>query len=152
MQATETPSFIRRTAGLEILCAELPAFDASDLAAVQRAFRAVKSCPLRQVSQAKASPGFIPAAVRVGWREDRRLVFAESTDRDIFTNATALNQRLWELGDTFEIFLWPDGQTEYCEFHAGHFLNLAAPAGQLPPSSRVGRDPLPPGARQLNVL
>ena len=45
------------------------------------------------------------------------LLFAELTDHDIFTKATALNQRMWELGDTFEIFLRPAGQAEYVEFH-----------------------------------
>jgi hypothetical protein len=45
------------------------------------------------------------------------LVFAELEDQDIFTRVTGLNQRFWELGDTFEIFLRPVGQQVYVEFH-----------------------------------
>jgi hypothetical protein len=45
------------------------------------------------------------------------LVFAELTDIDIHSAATALNQRMWELGDTFEMFLRPAGQEAYVEFH-----------------------------------
>jgi len=55
--------------------------------------------------------------VRVGWRADSLLVFAELTDRDIFTRATAPNQRMWELGDTLEIFLQAAGDPGYSEFH-----------------------------------
>jgi hypothetical protein len=43
------------------------------------------------------------------------LVFAELTDTDIYTQATADNQRLWELGDVFEIFLRPRTQESYVE-------------------------------------
>jgi hypothetical protein len=62
-------------------------------------------------------PGFASASVQVGWREDALLVFVELPDRDIFTAAIALNQRMWELGDTFEMFLRPSGQVAYVEFH-----------------------------------
>jgi len=38
-------------------------------------------------------------------------------DADAFTRATDHNQRFWELGDTFEIFLRPPGQAAYVELH-----------------------------------
>jgi hypothetical protein len=66
---------------------------------------------------AAREPAFAPGQVRAGWRPDALLLFAELTDRDIFSNATVLNQRMWELGDTFEMFLRPAGQTAYVEFH-----------------------------------
>lgn len=39
------------------------------------------------------------------------------TDLDIRTEATGPNQRLWELGDVFEIFLQPEGGRGYLELH-----------------------------------
>jgi len=100
-----------------IRCLPLPDFDANDLHAVRAAFATAMPCALGQAWRAEAEPGFAPGQVRVGWRQDALLVFAELADQDIFTTATMLNQRMWELGDTFEIFLRPDGQSEYVEFH-----------------------------------
>jgi hypothetical protein len=63
----------------------------------------------------------------MGWRGDSLLVLAEFSDTDIFTNATKDNERFWELGDTFEIFLRPEGQVAYVEFHVtpnNHRLQL----------------------------
>lgn len=100
-----------------IQCLPLPDFDASDLAAVRAAFAATSPCALGQSWRPALEPGYAPGQVRVGWRPEALLVFAELTDPDIFTSATAVNQRMWELGDTFEIFLRPDGQTPYVEFH-----------------------------------
>ena len=45
------------------------------------------------------------------------MVFAELTDHHIFSRATGINQRTWGLGDTFEMFLRSDGQSQYSEFH-----------------------------------
>lgn len=69
-----------------------------------------------QAWQEKLSERFVPAMVRAGWRHNSLLVYAELTDVDIFTRASGLNQRTWELGDAFEIFLRPDGQEAYVEF------------------------------------
>lgn len=55
-------------------------------------------------------------SIRVGWRDSALVLFAELTDVDIFTRATTDNQRLWELGDVFEIFLRPKTQESYVEF------------------------------------
>lgn len=100
-----------------VTCRRLPAYDAGDLAAVRRAFAAASLCDLGQAWQASVSAHFAPGRIRVGWREDTLLVFAELTDQDVFTRATAPNQRMWELGDALEIFLRPDRQTAYVEFH-----------------------------------
>jgi len=113
MQATETAPSARLTSGPEIWCPELPAFNEADLAAVQHAFRAVKPCQLLQAWQPEVSAGFAPASVQVGRRAGWLLVFATLTDQDIFSHATEINQRMWELGDAFEIFLRPADQTAY---------------------------------------
>lgn len=99
-----------------IWCLPLPAFDESNLDSVRAAFAAATPCAMGQAWRAVVEPGFAPGHVHTGWRQDSLLLFAELTDHNIFTNATAANQRMWELGDTFEIFLRPAGRTEYVEF------------------------------------
>lgn len=114
----------------ELRCLPLPDFDAGKLEAVRAAFASAASCALGQAWRAAREPGFAPAAVRTGWRQDALLIFAELTDHDIFSRATGNNQRMWELGDTFEMFLRPDGQAEYFELHVtpnNHRLQLRFP-------------------------
>jgi hypothetical protein len=62
-------------------------------------------------------PDFLPAEIRVGWTPSRLIVLAEIPDRDIFTKATGSNQRMWELGDVFEIFLQAVDRSDYVELH-----------------------------------
>lgn len=103
--------------GPVLACRPLPDFIFGDLAAVQMAFAGAPACELRQSWLAQPDKQFAPATVRVGWRGNSLLVFAELTDRDIFTRATAINQRMWELGDTLEFFLQSSGDPGYSEFH-----------------------------------
>jgi hypothetical protein len=117
MDANQKSPTERVPAGPEIQCIPLPAFNDSDLESVRRAFEPVARCPLRQAWQPEPSPHFTPAEVRVGWWDESLLVFAELTDADIHSSATELNQRMWELGDTFEMFLRPADQEPYLEFH-----------------------------------
>jgi hypothetical protein len=100
-----------------VLCRELPAFDAAKLNAVRAAFQNSETCVFRQAWLPKQEADFTPGIVRVGWRENSLLFFAELIDADIFTDATDHHQRFWELGDTFEIFLRPLDQESYAEFH-----------------------------------
>lgn len=104
-------------AGPVLKCRPLPAFDAADLAAVKTVFASAPACELQQAWLAQPDKQFAPATVRVGWRGNSLLVYAELTDRDIFTRATAVNQRMWELGDTLEFFLQSAGDPGYSEFH-----------------------------------
>lgn len=101
----------------QLECRELPVFAADNLDAVRAAFAPADSCELRQSWLSEPEADFMPTTVRAGWRGDALLVLAELEDADIFTRATALNQRMWELGDTFEIFLQPAGSPGYVEFH-----------------------------------
>src|SRR4051794_4375046 len=111
---------LRRTKGVlaapRIWCEPLPAFDDSDLEAVRHAFRAVMPCVFKQAWFDEEEIGFLPGNVRVGWRENSLLVFATLTDADIFNGATMLNQRAWELGDVFEIYLRSSAKARYVEF------------------------------------
>ena len=113
----DNPSSAHRpVVGPLVQCVALPEFDDADLESVRGAFQAATACPLGQAWQSEPSSGFAPAEVRVGWRGASLLVFAEMTDGDIHTSATVLNQRMWELGDAFEIFLRAKGRDAYVEF------------------------------------
>jgi hypothetical protein len=103
-------------APLNVDCFKLPPFNANDFEAIQDAFSPVKPIPMRQAWRAKEESAFMPGLVRIGWHTNALLLLAELTDKDIFTRATKLNQRLWELGDSLEIFLRPVEQSTYVEF------------------------------------
>lgn len=64
-----------------------------------------------------AQDEFGPGVVYTGWKDSDFFVFAELTDRDIHTLAKKSGERLWRLGDTFEIFLCRPGEEMYYEFH-----------------------------------
>ena len=88
----------------------------------------------------RAEPDFAAGVVRTGWRGDTLLVFAELSDADIFTRAHAHNDRFWELGDTFELFLQPGPGPAYVEFHVTPTnlrlqLRFASPPSERPASS-----------------
>jgi hypothetical protein len=100
-----------------IKCLPLPAFETGDLNSVYEMFRLVPRQALGQTWLKKEEPDFAPGFIRTAWRGNSLLVFAELVDLDIFNDATGLNQRAWELGDTFEIFLRPtDDDPAYFEF------------------------------------
>lgn len=103
--------------GPVLVCHRLPGYSLGDFEEARRAFEGAQSCRLGQGWLAREEPHFDPGIVRVGWRGDSLLVFAELEDVDIHTGVTGPNQRAWELGDTFEMFLQPAGQAEYVEFH-----------------------------------
>jgi hypothetical protein len=112
------PTVTERTSvAPDLLCESLPPFDRVDLEDVRRAFKTATSVSLRQAWLDEEESAFSPAVVRTGWRDNVLLVFAELTDVDIFNDATELNQRTWELGDVFEVFLRPAGTESYVEFH-----------------------------------
>ena len=98
-------------------CGLLSKFDDTKLAAVRQAFAKATRIPLVQGWLPKAEKHFAPAEVAIGWRDKSLLVFAELTDKDIFTRARKPNQKMWELGDVFEMFLAVSGQPTYYEFH-----------------------------------
>jgi hypothetical protein len=119
-------------------CRPLPPFAAADLDAVRAAFRAATPIALGQAWRDAAESGFAPGTVRTGWRDDALLVFAELSDADVFTRATRHNERFWELGDTFEIFLQPEPGREYVEFHVTPNNLRLQLRFATPPSPRPG--------------
>lgn len=118
MTSSATPPQVRRHSpgSLEVECRRLPSFDPTQFDSVQNAFQDAEPLPFRQCWLASEQKEFVPGSVRIGWADEALLIFAELGDRDIFTHANGPNQRLWELGDVFEIFLQPAGQSSYVEF------------------------------------
>lgn len=98
-----------------LVCRPVPPFHRADLASVRASFQSAARCEMQQAWQGSPSRNFARAEVRAGWQHNVFLVYAELTDADILTQASGLNQRLWELGDSFEIFLRPEGQEAYFE-------------------------------------
>lgn len=101
----------------QLCCRKVSVFDVENLVAVADAFASADAAAMRQAWLREPDVDFTPATVRTGWRDNTLLVFAELEDADIFTVATAPNQRMWELGDVLEIFLSPEDATRYVEFH-----------------------------------
>lgn len=60
---------------------------------------------------------FRPTRVWTGWTPSTLHIFAELEDDDIANSARGERQATWETGDVFEIFLRPQGQDAYFEFH-----------------------------------
>jgi len=98
-------------------CRPLPAFALDDPASVREAFREATPIPFRQAWLDTPEPDFAPGSVRTGWREDSLYVLADLFDVDVFTRAEQHNERFWQLGDTFEMFLQPTGSQTYVELH-----------------------------------
>ncbi len=98
-------------------CRPLSAFATDDLASVRAAFMAATAIALGQPWRAAPEPDFASGIVRAGWRAQSLLIFAELSDADVFTQAREHNERFWEQGDTFEIFLQPSAAGPYVELH-----------------------------------
>jgi len=116
MHNVESCQSERRNPAPAIVCEPLPEFDRTQLESVQGAFKHATACVFRQAWLDEQAASFLPAQVRMGWRGNSLLIFAELADSDIYNDATGLNQRAWELGDVFEIFLQPAEEEGYVEF------------------------------------
>ncbi|HEY5792892.1 MAG TPA: hypothetical protein VIS74_06300 [Chthoniobacterales bacterium] len=80
------------------------------------------------------APEFRGGEVRVGWNADGLWTLARMEDECIFTQATRDNEKLWLLGDVFEIFVRDMAGEEYLELHAaptGHRLQLCFASDQV---------------------
>jgi hypothetical protein len=99
----------------KITCMPLPEFNKSNLESVRGAFANVPQTMLGQAWRDQIETDFAPATVKTAWHGHSLHVFAELSDRDIFNQATGNNQRAWELGDVFEIFLKAPGGERYVE-------------------------------------
>ncbi|MGC1481168.1 MAG: hypothetical protein WA771_11730 [Chthoniobacterales bacterium] len=86
---------------------------------------------LGQPWNASPDPTFRPGDVEIRWSPRALHVTATLTDGEIFTEVTSDNQRTWELGDVFEMFILPQGHEEYVELHVvptNHRTQLHFPA------------------------
>lgn len=100
----------------------LSPFAAGDWEATFRAFDSASCCTLRQAWNSVAQSEFQETRVSVGVGKDEGglktlWVYAQMHDLDIFNFARSRNQRTWEMGDVFEIFLAPQQGNAYFEFH-----------------------------------
>jgi hypothetical protein len=130
---TNAPSPADQPLGPQIQCLRAPALDERNPDALLASFATATPVELRQAWLEKPESDFAPASVWTAWREQSLLVLAQLTDADIFTGVTGLNQKAWLLGDTFEIFLRPAGQTAYVEFHVtpnNQHLQLRFPSAE----------------------
>lgn len=86
---------------------------------------------LFQAWRAHPEPGYLPANVWLTHCGEALHVTAVLEDADIFNSARGENQPTWTTGDVFEIFLRPEGQEAYYEFHVtpeNHTLRLRFPS------------------------
>jgi len=109
----------------------------------ENAFAGAPVLPLRIL--VKGAGVFQPASVRLGWNEQALLILADLEDATPVSSATGDNQRLWTLGDVFEIFLRDTDHPSYAELHiapTGHRLQLQFPSGEMVAELRSGERPL----------
>jgi hypothetical protein len=72
---------------------------------------------LKPIGTPVPSTSFCGASVRVAHDCCHLYILAQMEDTDIYNRADAMNQKTWMLGDVFEIFLRPESQEAYYEFH-----------------------------------
>ncbi len=78
---------------------------------------AVMTAELAQSWRRTRQEAFRPGRVKLSWNPNCLLVEAELHDDAIFNHAKQDNERLWQTGDSFEIFLQRKGADEYVELH-----------------------------------
>jgi hypothetical protein len=82
---------------------------------------------MQQAWLRKPDKAFRPAVVRFAWETDALWVLADLSDDFVTARSTAHNQKLWMLGDVFEIFVARNRTPFYLELHVnpkGHKLHL----------------------------
>jgi len=93
-----------------------PHIDSIDVASPATAFAHALTLHLGRSWEPSSLP-FSPGVMRMGWRGNRILYYAELTDTHLFTTARQRNERLWQMGDTFEFFAGISGDSRYIEYH-----------------------------------
>lgn len=104
---------------LELECRRVSLKKDDSWEAVTSAFSRSPECCMGQEWLVNRHPKFRPAVVRAGWADGELLVYAEMDDDDPFNPMVEFNGMLYEHGDVFEIFLRPEDQDAYFEFHIG---------------------------------
>lgn len=112
----------------------LKPFDENDWNGVLAAFEGAPSLPFLQGWRQTPEPDFRGGEVRLGWTDEGLWVLARMEDECIFSRATGDNQKMWTLGDVFEIFVRDMAGEEYLELHTtpnGHRLQLRFASGRV---------------------
>jgi len=87
----------------------------------------------RQAWRTAPESEFRPTRVKVGWKTEALVVYAELEDADIFNPETRFNAPSFQVGDVFEMFQRPCDQAAYYEIHvtpANQKLQLRIPSAQ----------------------
>lgn len=63
------------------------------------------------------SVDFMTTEVRIAWCPSHLWIQAAMEDQDVYTQASADSQHLWQLGDVLEIFLEAEDSGNYIEMH-----------------------------------
>jgi hypothetical protein len=103
---------------------------ARDWEALRRSFRGKAAIEFGQPWLKKTEPLFAAAQVRVALSGMSLSVFATFRDHDVFNPVGHFNVPAFPHGDVFEVFLRPQGQAAYYEFHitpGGALLQLRWP-------------------------
>jgi hypothetical protein len=127
--------------------APLPRAVSRDWDSLRRTFRGRPALALGQPWREAAEPLFAAGQVRIGLMGMSLSIFATLRDRDIFNPVEHFNTPAFPHGDVFEIFLQPEGQSSYYEFHitpSAALLQLRwpAPMRKLAPDWSAVADPL----------
>ena len=88
-----------------------------DWESLRRSFRGRPALELLQTWREHSEPLFASGQVRVGLAGMSLALFATLRDRDVFNPVEHFNVPAHAHGDVFEIFLQPEGQGAYHEFH-----------------------------------
>lgn len=101
--------------------------------------------PFSQSWLTKPEPGFKPGFVDLSWQQGMLHLRAELEDEEVITIASAHGQRLWELGDAFELFVQRVGENGYREYQIapnGFTLTLHYPDTGCVTAVRSGLRPM----------
>lgn len=120
----------------------LKPFEENDWNAVCAAFGGAPALPFLQGWRETPESDFRGGEVRLGWTAEGLWVFARMQDDCLFTRATADNQKMWALGDVFEIFVRDMAGEEYFELHTtpnGYRLQLRFASERVFPEIKARR-------------
>jgi hypothetical protein len=95
----------------------LPPAVARDWNSLRRSFRGRPALELGQAWLDAPEPLFAAGQVRLGLSGMSLALFATLRDRDVFNPVEHFNVAAFPHGDVFEVFLRPEGQAAYHEFH-----------------------------------
>ena len=103
-------------------------------------FSDVEEISLKQSWLFAPKSDFKPTGVKVVWKPEELYIFAQLQDIDIISHSTDFNQRLWELGDVFETFIYFKEADVYYEFHVSpnnHLMQLRFGVDLTPDQRRL---------------